>query len=335
MDAIGVLDSVGIHLRQWRAGQHYMPCPRCSTKKTDRHLSVLVTGEGHAKWKCWRCGDFSGCTEVEARRIEWQERQRQREGRTAPRPAPAPRQPPVAPVTPLAGAEPEHAPFQAKHQEFWDGLEPITSTTPVGRYLAGRGCPMPAAGADLRWHPDFGHLHQREWRGPVMIGLITHALTAEPQSFHFTWLAKDGSGKAPLDRPRLMAKGMSKREGVIRLCDDADLNAWLMVGEGIESTLAAQQCIGLPQAWAAIDAGNLAVMPIPPWLLELVILVDHDKVNPRNGVRAGEAAAKMLEARCNEAGTVDRIWQVEHEREGWDFNDAANEIAANERGVAA
>jgi hypothetical protein len=338
MDAVEILAEAGIHLSHWRCGQHYLPCPRCSTRKSDRNLSVLVTPEGHGKWKCWRCGDFSGSTEALAKKAAWEQRRgaaAASKGRNQRGPPPSPQgtadgpgahaqprphDPAVKPVPPAPGEVPEHVPFGPQHREFWLELDRITADCPVGRYLADRGCVVPDA-CHLRWHPDFGYLGPGSWRGPVMIGLITDVLTCRPMSFHFTWVRPDGHGKAPLERPRMLARGMAKQGGVIRLCDEADLNAWLMVGEGVESMLSAQRLTGMPQAWAAVDAGNLGKMPIPDWLRQLVIVADHDKPNPRTGKRAGLQAASDLIDRCIAARTVHEVEVIYPPQEGWDAND--------------
>lgn len=335
MDAIQILADVGIQLKQWRRGQHYIRCPRCTTRKTDQHLSVYVTDEGHALWKCWRCGDFSGSTAAIARKLEWESKRKGRgtatnhgPGRTEQSQQPTTQGDSrervdleVKPVPPVDGPMPEHVAFEAKHAEFWASLEAVTADCPVGRYLTGRGCHLPAA-ADLRWHPDFGYLRPNSnWRGPCMVALITSAMTAAPMSFHFTWINPATYEKAPLERPRLLAKGMSKMGGVIRLCDDAELGEWLMVGEGIETMLSAQVLTGMPQAWAAIDAGNLAQMPIPDWLRSIVVVADHDKLNPRTGKRAGLQAASDLIERCIKTQTVHDVEVIYPPQEGWDAND--------------
>lgn len=344
MDAVQILAEVGIHLKQWRRGQHYMRCPRCTTRKSDQHLSVLVTPEGHALWKCWRCGNFSGSTEALARKAEWERRTATPKVRDLPGPPPQPRDtsggpgrpgastqasrpvPEVKPVPPAPSPDvPGQVAFEPRHAAFWEALEPVTASCPVGRYLLGRGCPLPSAG-DVKWHPDFRCWRAPNWRGPAMVGLITDVLTAAPMSFHFTWVRPDGHGKAPLERPRLLATGMRKQGGVIRLCDDADIGSWLMVGEGIETMLTMQKHTGLQPCWSCIDAGNFGRLPLPDWLRELVVVADHDKLNERTGFRPGlEAAAKLVE-RCARSGTVHKVRFAYPLRERTDFNDVGRAL---------
>lgn len=201
----------------------------------------------------------------------------------------------IEPVPPTEGEADEIVPYGTSHERFWERCLPITEDCPVGRYLLGRGCPLPSPEADLRWRPDYPHLLEERWRGPLMVGRITDALSAEPMSFHFTWIQPNGAGKAPVHKPRLMAKGMAKRGGVVRLTDDAEATSWLMAGEGIETCLAAY---GLATArwnlWACLDAGNLERLPYVQGIDRLLILADCDKRNRQTGKAAGITAAEGL-----------------------------------------
>jgi hypothetical protein len=104
-------------------------------------------------------------------------------------------------------------------------------------YLHGRGCALPHQGGDLRWHPALRHPCGRSW--PALVALVTEARTALPLTLHRTWLAPDGSGKADIDKPRLLWPGLPKAGGVIRLWPDEEVVHGLCVGEGIETCLTA------------------------------------------------------------------------------------------------
>jgi hypothetical protein len=80
-----------------------------------------------------------------------------------------------------------------------------------------------------------------------MVALVTRGTDAAPLAIHRTFLARDGSGKAPID-PQKMMLG-SCRGGAVRLADAG--GGLLMVGEGIETCLSAMQATGYP-AWAAL-----------------------------------------------------------------------------------
>jgi len=83
-----------------------------------------------------------------------------------------------------------------------------------------------------------------------MVALITDYRTCEPVSLHFTYLAHDGSGKAPVDRQRLDLGGHTSR-GVVRLCPNDTVEQGLIFGEGLETCLTAM--LEFNAVWAALD----------------------------------------------------------------------------------
>jgi phage/plasmid primase-like uncharacterized protein len=94
-------------------------------------------------------------------------------------------------------------------------------------------------------------------------------------------------------------------------------NSHLVVGEGIETTLAAATRIqyrGSPlrPAWSAISADRLRTFPVITGVEKLIVLADNDE----NG--AGQAAAKQCAERWQRAGR--RVVKLMRDRPG-DFND--------------
>ena len=83
-----------------------------------------------------------------------------------------------------------------------------------------------------------------------MVALVTHGADGTPLAIHRTFLARDGSGKAPVDPPKMMLGPC--RGGAVRLGEPGDV---LMVGEGIETCLAAMQATGQPGLGGAFDLG--------------------------------------------------------------------------------
>jgi putative DNA primase/helicase len=95
--------------------------------------------------------------------------------------------------------------------------------------------------------------------------------------------------------------------GAIRLQEPTDS---LVIGEGIETSASAGVLCGLP-AWAAVSAGNLPRIALPPTVRRVVIACDHDEP----GKRAAQAAAR----RWAREGREVRIKLPNQEHE--DFND--------------
>lgn len=153
---------------------------------------------------------------------------------------------------------------------------------------------------------------------PAMLGLVTDVNDAKVSlNLHRTWLAHDGSGKAPVDRPRLLLKGHRKSSGVIRLSPDEDVTTGLGIAEGLETALTVQAG-GWSPVWCAIDSGNVGNFPVLRGIESLTIFADHDPA----GLRGAEKAA----SRWQEAGRDARVivpptvgadvndWRVAHAR---------------------
>jgi hypothetical protein len=120
--------------------------------------------------------------------------------------------------------------------------------------------------------------HPSGGRRPVMVAIVEHVEHGIVGA-HRTWLAIEGSVKAALEPPRL-SNGVIGG-GAVRLAPAAEK---LLIGEGLETCLAAMVATGLP-AWAALSTAGLWALTLPPLVREIVILADHDQ----NG--AGERAA--------------------------------------------
>src|SRR5262245_20967837 len=157
---------------------------------------------------------------------------------------------------------------------IWQSATPAPGT-PVAAYLASRGIHLPPSDA-LRFHSSLKHPSGGFW--PAMVALVTNGIAGTPDAVHRTFLARDGGGKAPID-PQKMMLGPC-RGGAVRLAQPGDV---LMVGEGIETCLAAMQSSGHP-AWAALSTSGLRSFDLPKDVRHVIVLADSDE--------AGEAAAR-------------------------------------------
>ena len=173
--------------------------------------------------------------------------------------------------------------------------------TLVQAYLRSRRLVVPVP-TSLRFHPRLKHPSGGIW--PGMLALVTGGVDKKPLAVHRTFFNLDGNGKAPITPARMMLGPC--RGGVVRLAEPREI---LMLGEGIETCLAAMQVTGNP-AWAAISTSGMRALELPPEVRDVIVLADGDD--------AGEAAAQHCARRWKSEGRRVRIarplW-------GLDFND--------------
>ena len=186
-------------------------------------------------------------------------------------------------------------------RELWIQACAATGTL-VEIYLRSRGIVLPVP-PTLRFLPLTKHSPSDQLL-PAMIAAVTVWPERRPCAVHRTFLAADGSGKAPVDTPR-MTLGPCRR-GAVRLAEATDQ---LMVGEGIETCLAAMQATGRP-AWAAMSTSGMRNLELPAHVKEVIILADAD--------RPGEEAAQYAATRWVRQG---RRVRIARPPQGKDFND--------------
>ena len=136
---------------------------------------------------------------------------------------------------------------------IWQSAIPAQKTL-VATYLASRGLHLTAP-PTLRFHARLRHPSGDVW--PGMVALVTHGTDNTPLAIHRTFLARDGAGKAPVD-PQKMMFGPC-RGGAVQL---GTPNGDVMVGEGIETCLAAMWATG-NAAWAALSTSGLRGLDLP------------------------------------------------------------------------
>ncbi|MGH8255575.1 MAG: DUF7146 domain-containing protein [Steroidobacteraceae bacterium] len=278
--SVAALLNLGIIIRPDGPTEQRVPCPRCDKGPRDDALGVnIATGV----FGCFRCG--------------WRGRAGGSiDGSNIIRTSPA------AAVVPCRTSG--LAPWA---QRLWDESQPLDGA--AVEYLKCRHCVVPPADGDLRFHHALRHPCGHV--GPALVARVTHAITGAPMSLHRTWITT--TGKARIEKPRLLLKDHQKRGGVIRLWPDEAVTYGLAVAEGIETALAAAH--GFTPTWACTDAGNMAALPVLSGVESLMIFADHDP--------AGRDAAQALAQRWANAGREVRI--AMSEREGFDI---ADEVAA-------
>lgn len=182
---------------------------------------------------------------------------------------------------------------------IWKACVPASRTL-VETYVGSRGLVLPAT-PTLRFHPSLKHPSGEHW--PAMVALVCD-YDGAPLAIHRTFLARNGVGKASVD-PQRMLLGPS-RGGAVHLAEPSKI---IMVGEGLETCLAAMQATGLP-AWAALSTSGLASLELPDTVRDIIVLADADE--------AGEAAAQTCARRWIKQGRRVRIARPPTNQ---DFND--------------
>ena len=168
--------------------------------------------------------------------------------------------------------------------------QPIGGTL-AETYLGGRALTSLVGVTALRYHPRCyykpdGHSPTETW--PALIASITD-LAGRQTGAHRTWLAPDGSGKAPVETPR---RAMGDLLGhAVRFGGASEV---LAAGEGIETVLSPRQILPHMPMLAALSAAHLAAILFPSTLRRLYVLRDRDP--------AGDDARARLVARAASAG---------------------------------
>ncbi|CAL8974052.1 hypothetical protein RHODGE_RHODGE_00960 [Rhodoplanes serenus] len=189
---------------------------------------------------------------------------------------------------PRASAAPAGSPEAARR--LFAMSQPISGTL-VETYLRRRGITTLHGTGSLRFHPRCYYRPDEyspteTW--PAMIASVTD-LGGRLTGAHRTWLAPDGSCKAPIDTPRRAMGyllGHAVRFGVAH-----DV---LAAGEGIETILSLRCALPSMPMVAALSAAHLAAILFPATVGRLYIVRDDDP--------AGDGARDRLTERAHAAG---------------------------------
>ena len=272
---------LGIEVPAGATGEVRVPCPVCGPTHRHPRDKVVAVNVGRGIWKCHRC-DWRGSLWI--RRV----------------PDPVRHEPPPPPPPPDARKAQRLA-------VIWRESAPLTDPrAEVGlAYLRARGLgdlvdagDMPG-GDVLRLHPRLPYFEtseggRRVGEYPCLLAAVTDP-AGGLATLHRTWLAPDGSGKAPVPSPKKLASPArvnALRGAAIHLCRAVDR---LAVAEGIETAFAVRILTGLP-AWSCVSAHGLETVALPRGLGELVVAGDNDP----HGV--GERAAHRLARRAQREG---------------------------------
>jgi hypothetical protein len=281
----------GIRLRDHRPGEHRTACPECARTKrrsSDTALAVRIDADGTACWCCFRCR-WTGTTLEPSR--------------------PARRRPPPkAPPQP----NPEAERRRELAQEIWRQSETIADGLPFAYLAQRRGIAVWDCDR-VRWHP------RCPW-GAGTAGCIVVPVTDHATDYVVGIWRIRPSMTEPM-KSRRMGLGPTKGNAA-RLFETPGPE--LIVTEGVEDALSAHALFGGVPAWAALSAGNMAQLVLPPRVEQVLILADRDEPK-EDGRQVGLEAAHELAQRLRAEG---RGAEVRWSRIGKDANDVLRGTAA-------
>ncbi len=193
--------------------------------------------------------------------------------------------------------------------EIWDHSgDPRGTLAEI--FLASRELTLPPAPEKaLRFAPACEHGWTHTWP-PAMLARITGPDGAMI-GLHRTYLRGDGGGKAAV-KPQRAVLG-SRKGGAVRL-GAVRPDRWLIVAEGIETTLAAMQAYEFERpGWAALCDEGIESLALPCEAGRVLIVADHD----HHGI--GERRARVAGERFLREGRRVRFWRPPEP--GTDAND--------------
>ena len=180
--------------------------------------------------------------------------------------------------------------------------------TVVELYLASRGLTLPDGAGAIRFHascPWKDHALNRTIYIPAMISAMRQVEGDALTAVHRTWLTREG---AKVDR-RMLGRAAGAAVKIDAAISD------LVVGEGVETSLAARQ-MGFRPVWAAGSTSNIAALPVLANVGCLTLLGE-----------AGVASERAIGTCSDTWLAADREVVVIHPTVGSDMNDALRAFA--------
>ena len=246
-----------------------MPCPLCEDGGTDRFQFTDKFGDGN--YHCRKCGAGGGFKLLQGIK-GWTAGETLREiegwlGTSAG----------SAPVG--QRAEQSSADKLRRAEALWNEGVPIRPGDAVDKYIRRQlGAGLDVYPASLRRHRCLGYFEPRvDGQGYHRVGefpALLAKLVAPDASFaalQRIWLTEDGC-KAPVPEPK-KTLGDRYAGAAVRFAEVDDDK--LMVGEGVENSLAVFIRFGVP-TWSAVNAGNLRKVWVPDRVRRLWLYGDND-----------------------------------------------------------
>jgi P4 family phage/plasmid primase-like protien len=197
----------------------------------------------------------------------------------------------------------------------------------ISKYLKSRNLKVPVPSC-VRFHPKLSLYGENRKFGdsfPAMVFPISK--NGEPIGLHITYLAPDGSNKAPVPNPKITIKRWDNKSlsgGSIALME-YDGTERLILAEGVETALACYQATG----WVTWACGNTSLMKnvnIPNEVNQVYTACDLDELNA--GVKAAEFLGERMMSVDKEVFLVVPAGPIPKEKKSLDWLDVLNECGA-------
>jgi putative DNA primase/helicase len=305
-----ILIGVGVNMTEAVRKGHDGPCPICGGRDRFR----FSNRDGLGLWYCHGCGeggdgvklvmkvrnvDFKGAAKLIEDVVGGSFRSSAGYGNTYTRPGNGN----------TAGGVGDDRPKDVL--KSWRDAYPDIRGSTVEAYLSRRGLTLTDAEAKaLRFHPALFHWISKQ-KFPAMIAAVARADGAII-TCHQTFLQIDGSGKAPVEKPKLFPSGVDPAGAAVWF-GSPDPDHWFIVAEGIESTLSAMRILGVTAGCAALSTWGIRRLVLPPDARKVIVFADSDEL------QQGVAAANEARRRWQGEGRTVRVLQAE--RDGEDAND--------------
>jgi putative DNA primase/helicase len=274
-----ILYSLGLLSSAALAGRD-TPCPVCGG-----HDRFRFTDKGFGRWFCRGCGHGGdGLRLVQTiKRVGFPE-------------AAALVESVVGKVDPVDARAKANKAKPADPMRPWREAAPFRVGSPVDRYFRSRALVITETEAkSLRYACSMFHWPSR-LRWACAVSQISLA-DGKALGSHLTFVAPDGAGKAPVERPRLFSGGTTPLHGGVWF-GKADPEAEFVIGEGIESTLSGMRLTGVEAGCAALSANGIRTLNLPPEARRVRIYADHDEAG--QGIAAAREASRRWKAEGRE-----------------------------------
>jgi hypothetical protein len=161
-------------------------------------------------------------------------------------------------------------PFEFGMKKWTVGQE--LGSTLAAVYLRSRGISLPSPEC-LRFNPAVWHTPTQH-ELPALLALATDQAGAAV-AVDCTYLARDGKGKAKVERKDQRRTFGSPKGGAVKLAELVD-GMPLLLSDGVETTLTVMEATGYP-GWVTLETSGLVNVELPDAVQEVILLAENDE----------------------------------------------------------